>query len=335
MKKNAKAKNRVRIFEVGPRDGLQNEKTVLPTQDKVWLCEALVNAGLQDVEAGAFVRQDKVPQMANSDEVQTILAKKIPNQDFWYLVPNEKGLERALQTGVTQFAAFTAVSETFNEKNIGQSVQDSLLNIQNILNQIGMYKKGLSKAKQKKIKVRAYVSTVWGCPFEGRMDLKKSAKLIHVLLKMKSKGVQIDEVSIGDTIGVANPADVKKLLQVLKLSSLQKKKIAMHFHDTRGTALANALMAFEMGIRIFDSSVGGLGGCPFAPGASGNLATEDLVYMFKEMGIQTGVNYSKLCETSLKLSEKMNQVGKSQAFASRALQAYAVNAGKTPWEQNK
>ena len=308
MKKKSVSK-KVKIFEVGPRDGLQNEKTILSTANKAWLCQELVKSGLTEIEAGAFVRPDRVPQMADTDQLQEQLANEpIP---FWYLVPNEKGLERALQKGVVRIALFTAVSETFNQRNIGMSVEDSLVEMEKVI--------GQARKANSKIKIRAYLSTVWGCPFEGRMDLKRSTVLIRRILKMK-----IDEISIGDTIGVANPTAVKEIFKKLKLNPTEKKKVAVHFHDTRGTALANALAAYDLGIRIFDSSVGGLGGCPFAPGASGNLATEDLIYMFKEMGIQTGVDYEKICKTSLELAKKMD----GRKFNSKALQAFSVNSGK-------
>ena len=295
----------IHIFEVGPRDGLQNEKTILSTEDKVWLIESLVAAGLTRLEAGALVRADRVPQMADSEALaRTLVSRGVPGQHY-YLVPNLKGLERAIQSGVKNIAVFTAVSETFNQKNIGMTVDQSLTEIQTIT----------GEALKAGIKVRGYVSTAWGCPFEGRVNSKDTLKVVASLLSLP-----IGEVSIGDTIGVASAKGVKEVLKPILDQSLGER-VAVHFHDTRGSALANALQSYELGVRIFDASIGGLGGCPFAPGASGNLASEDLVYYFKEFGISTGVRYSELCETSLKLHQKMGKA----VFASKALQAYQAN----------
>ena len=305
----------IRIFEVGPRDGLQNEKMILSLDDKLWLVESLAAAGLQNIEAGAFVRGDKIPQMADSELVLERL-KPAPDTNYWYLVPNQKGLERALSKNVKNIALFTAVSETFNQKNIGMSVADSFSEMAAII----------ATAKKEKLNVRGYVSTVWGCPFEGRIS---PAKALPVLEKMIALGV--NQLSIGDTIGVANPNSVEAILKPLLLNHGQKSDelIAVHFHDTRGTALANSLKAYELGVKTFDSSIGGLGGCPFAPGAAGNLATEDLLYLFKEMGVDTGVNYQKICETGMELSRRM----KGKAFTSKALQAFIANCTKnTAWD---
>jgi hydroxymethylglutaryl-CoA lyase len=305
----------IQIFEVGPRDGLQNEKTILSLEDKLWLVQSLALTGLKNVEAGAFVRADRVPQMADSEALQEKLSVNT-NANFWWLVPNQKGLERALSKGVKNIALFSAVSETFNQKNIGMSVENSFTEMTAMM----------AVAKKEKLKTRGYVSTVWGCPFEGRI---KATQALPVLEKMIELGV--DQLSIGDTIGVANPNAAQEILKPLlqNYASRSKDLIAVHFHDTRGTALANSLKAFELGVRVFDSSIGGLGGCPFAPGAAGNLASEDLVYLFKEMGIDTGVNYQKLCETGMELSKRM----KGKLFTSKALQAYIANCTKnTAWD---
>jgi hydroxymethylglutaryl-CoA lyase len=304
----------VQIFEVGPRDGLQNEKLILGLEDKLWLLDALSKTGLKDIEGGAFVRADRVPQMADSDQVLERLNPASAN--YWFLVPNRKGLERALSKGVKNIAFFTAVSETFNEKNIGMSVTESFTEIEAMM----------AIAKKENLKTRGYVSTVWGCPFEGRI---KSAQALTTLERMIATGV--NQVSIGDTIGVANPDGVQEVLEPLMGNHQRSPKdlIAVHFHDTRGTALANAVRALELGVEVFDSSVGGLGGCPFAPGAAGNLATEDLLYLFKEMGVQTGVNYRALCETGMELSNRM----KGKTFTSKALQAFIANCTKnTVWD---
>ena len=310
----------IQIFEVGPRDGLQNEKMILSLADKLWLVESLAKAGLKNIEAGSLVRADRVPQMADSEQLQDALQKSqnLGNTNLWYLVPNRKGLERALAKNVKNIAFFSAVSETFNQKNIGMSVAESLAEIATMIATI--------KSSGQKINVRGYVSTVWGCPFEGKI---KPVQSLDVLEKMIALGV--DQISIGDTIGVANPVAVESVLKPLiqNHASVSKELLAAHFHDTRGTALANSLRAFELGIRVFDSSIGGLGGCPFAPGAAGNVSTEDLVYLFKEMGVDTGINYQKLCETGMELSQRMS----GKVFTSKALQAYIANCSKnTVWD---
>ncbi|MBU6154329.1 MAG: hydroxymethylglutaryl-CoA lyase [Bdellovibrionales bacterium] len=301
-------KEKIEVFEVGPRDGLQNERLILSTSDKVALIEELAAAGLNKIEAGAFVRPDRVPQMADSEQLHLELKKRSFGKDAYFLVPNLKGLERAMSAGISHIAVFTAVSESFNRKNIGMTVQESLALIRQIVD----------TAAQEGIRVRGYVSTVFGCPFEGRVSANKAIPVIEQLLSL-----ELEQVSIGDTIGVASAKGVEEVIRPV-LTSSDASRIAVHFHDTRGTALANALRSFELGVRTFDSSIGGLGGCPFAPGASGNLATEDLVYFFKEMDVETGVDYRALCETSLKLADRM----KGRILSSRALQAYLANCQK-------
>ncbi|NDG85387.1 MAG: hydroxymethylglutaryl-CoA lyase [Proteobacteria bacterium] len=303
----------IRIFEVGPRDGLQNERVILSTADKVWLIRELSAQGLTRLEAGALVRADRVPQMADSEEVQReILAARLSGE-FFYLVPNQKGLERAVRAGIKHIAVFTAASNSFNQKNIGMTCDESLGEIRAIA----------TEASRLGIKVRGYVSTAWGCPFEGRIEPIAVHRRVDELLSLP-----IEEVSIGDTIGVASAKGVREVLHPL-ISRYGSSRLAVHFHDTRGSALANAFASYELGVRTFDASVGGLGGCPFAPGASGNLSTEDLVYFFKESGIPTGVNYSGLCSTSLELHRRMGK----NVFSSRALQAYQANCAKNPvWD---
>jgi hydroxymethylglutaryl-CoA lyase len=306
-------KDRVRIFEVGPRDGLQNEKRTLSLPDRLWLVESLSKAGLSGIEAGAFVRPDKIPQMAESELIEPALQSKNLKASRWYLVPNRKGLERAIAAQVKNIAVFTAVSNTFNKNNIGMMVEESFVEIEALV----------KEAKAEGMNIRGYVSTVWGCPFEGKIS---PAQALPVLERMLA--LPIDELSVGDTIGVAAPAGVEAIFKPL-IEKYPAHKLAAHFHDTRGTALANALRAFELGVRTFDSSVGGLGGCPFAPGASGNLATEDLAYLFKEMGLDTGIDYQALCETSLELSKRMGD----RPLQSRALLAYQTNcAAKNEWD---
>jgi len=263
----------------------------------------LKKAGLPDIEAGAFVRADKVPQMADSEKVfkQLRARRALAAPNYWALVPNIKGLERALEAGVGAISVFTAATETFNQRNIGMSIAESLAQIREIA----------QEARRHKIKTRGYVSTVFGCPFEGKTAPKKA---IHVATRLLELGV--GEVSLGDTIGVATPADVDPVIAPL-VGSAGARRLAVHFHDTRGTALANTYRALEWGISTVDASAGGLGGCPFAPGATGNLATEDLVYMLEGLKIRTGVNLETLCKTSLELAQSMGR-----PLSSRYLSAY-------------
>jgi len=300
-----KVPKQVNIFEVGPRDGLQNEAVVPSTENKLKFIQGLARAGLKQIEVGAFVRPDKVAQMADTDALLQLLhqnSKQFSKQTFFSLVPNMKGLERAIAADVSHIAVFTAVSNTFNQKNIGMTVEESFAVIADVM----------KEAKRKKIHVRGYVSTVFGCPFEGKIKPKDALKVIYRLLRMG-----VDEVSIGDTIGVATPRGVDEVVKPALLK-FGPKKVAVHFHDTRGTALANTLRSLEHGVRTVDSSAGGLGGCPYAPGATGNLATEDLVYMLDGMGVKTGVDLKWLCETSLELHKVMNR-----PIVSRYLKAYA------------
>ncbi len=298
--------DRVRVFEVGPRDGLQNEPYRLTLSAKIHFINALVNSGIQDIELGAFVRPDRVPQMADTEQLAAFVRQKkinLKKAHAWFLVPNTQGLKRAIGVGVTHFAVFTASTETFNQKNIGMSISESLKEIQKIVDDI--------KKMEVHCQVRGYLSTAFGCPFEGRVKPQKALKLIEKLANLG-----ICQISIGDTIGVATPSDVTELIKPA-LKILGVKKTAVHFHDTRGVALANALRSLDLGVRVMDSSAGGLGGCPFAPGASGNLPTEDLVYMLNRMGIDSGVHLESLCRASLELSRKMNR-----PLTSRYLQAY-------------
>lgn len=294
----------VELFEVGPRDGLQNESRKVPSHVKVWFISELARAGFRNIEAGLFVRSDRVPQMKDTEVVLKALQRKsLPRQTtLWSLVPNQKGLERAFQAQCKAVAVFTAVTETFVRKNIGMSLQESLRQYSSVVRQ----------ALKAKLKVRGYLSTAFGCPYEGKVSAQKTLKVIEALMKMG-----VHQVSIGDTIGVADPKSVEAVIKPA-LRHFESRKIAVHFHDTRGGALANSLRALELGVRVIDSSAGGLGGCPFAPGASGNLASEDLIYHLHRMGIQTEVNLRKLAQTSLKLSRMIKR-----PLTSRYLQAYA------------
>jgi hydroxymethylglutaryl-CoA lyase len=271
----------VKIVEVGPRDGLQNEKATVPTEAKVDYITRLADAGLRVIEAGAFVSPKRVPQMADTDEVYRNIPKD-PGVDYPVLVPNMKGLERAIDAGVKSIAIFTAASDTFNQRNINMSIDESFAN----------YAPVTARALAERIRVRGYISTAFGCPYEGDVPPEK---VLEVSARLLDLGCY--EVSVGDTIGVGTPMQVQGVIGML-LQVIPAQKLAMHFHDTRGTALANTLAALEMGIATFDASSGGLGGCPYAPGASGNLATEDLVYMLDRMAIDTGVNLERLVAAS-------------------------------------
>ncbi len=271
----------VKIVEVGPRDGLQNEKVTIPTQAKIDYITALGDAGLRVIEAGAFVSPKWVPQMADTAEVYANIPKD-PGVDYPVLVPNEKGLDRAIDAGVKSIAIFTAASETFNKRNINMSIDESFAN----------YAPVAARALAEGIRVRGYVSTALGCPYEGDVAPEKVLEVVARLLDLGCY-----EVSVGDTIGVGTPMQVQGVVGIL-LQVVPASRLAMHFHDTRGTALANTLAALEMGIATFDASSGGLGGCPYAPGASGNLATEDIVYMLDRMGIDTGVDLNRLVRAS-------------------------------------
>ncbi|HVR38630.1 MAG TPA: hydroxymethylglutaryl-CoA lyase [Thermoanaerobaculia bacterium] len=271
----------VKIVEVGPRDGLQNESSIVPTPARVDYITALSDAGLKVIEAGAFVSPKWVPQMAGTAEVYAEIPKD-PGVEYPVLVPNMKGLERAIDAGVKSIAIFTAASETFNKRNINMSIDESFEN----------YAPVAARAREEGMRVRGYVSTAFGCPYEGDVAPEK---VLEVSARLLDIGCY--EVSVGDTIGVGTPMQVQGVIGML-LQVIPASKLAMHFHDTRGTALANVLAALEMGIATYDASSGGLGGCPYAPGASGNLATEDLIYMLDRMGIETGVDLNRLVQAS-------------------------------------
>jgi len=275
----------VKIVEVGPRDGLQNEKVTVPAEVKVDFITALADAGLRVIEAGAFVSPKWVPQMADTAEVYRDIPKD-PGVEFPVLVPNMRGLDRAIEAGVKSIAIFTAASETFNQRNINMTIDGSFEN----------YVPVVARARAEGIRIRGYVSTAFGCPYEGDVAPEK---VLEVCARLLDLGCY--EVSVGDTIGVGTPMQVQGVIGML-LQVIPASRLAMHFHDTRGTALANTLAALEMGIATFDASAGGLGGCPYAPGASGNLATEDLVYMLDSMAIETGVNLNRLVQASTKIA---------------------------------
>lgn len=291
------SKKSVQIVEVGLRDGLQNEKATVSVSERIELAKRLAEAGSKRMELGAFVRPDWVPQMAGSKDVidgvfALVRGKAVSSKiEFSALVPNERGLEMALETGIKEIAVFGAASETFSKKNINCTIEESFEKFAAVI----------KMARKKKIKVRGYLSCCFGCPFEGAIDEKKVVELTKRLLKMGCY-----EVSIGDTIGIAHPGQVKSLFTKLK-RAVPLKKLAGHFHDTRGTALVNILTAYELGVRVFDSSLGGLGGCPYAPGAAGNVATEEVVFMFEGMGVLTGLDLELLIETNHWMSGVMKK----------------------------
>ena len=271
----------VKIVEVGPRDGLQNEKVTIPTEAKIAYITALADAGLRVIEAGAFVSPKWVPQMSDTAAVYREIPKD-PGVDYPVLVPNMRGLERAIEAGVKSVSIFTAASDTFNQHNINMTIEESFAN----------YAPVVARARSEGMSVRGYISTAFGCPYDGEVPPEK---VLEVCARLLDLGCY--EVSVGDTIGVGAPMQVQGVIGML-LQVIPASKLAMHFHDTRGTALANTLAALEMGIATFDASSGGLGGCPYAPGASGNLATEDLVYMLDKMAIETGVDINRLVKAS-------------------------------------
>ncbi len=289
---------KVRIVEVGPRDGLQNEKTIISLADKVTFIKMLSEAGLHEIEANSFVRAEKIPQMSDGVELYKSLSHEnsLRNTKLISLVPNDKGLENALSSGVKEIAVFTATSNTFNQKNINATVDESLKRIEGVM----------KKANSEGLKTRAYISTVFGCPYEGKTSL---AELKRVAYALENLGVS--EISLGDTIGIANPQQVQEVITFLK-ADFNLDFFAMHFHDTRGMAVANVLASLDMGITSFDSSAGGLGGCPYAKGASGNVATEDLVFLFSSMGIETGIDMDKLALASKFILEKLGKTSSSK-----------------------
>ncbi len=271
--------DRVSIYEVSPRDGLQNEKTPIPLEGKLQLLRALIASGLQRIELTSFVSPRWVPQLADADEL--VKQAHVPaGVSVSALVPNAKGFERALAAGLKEIAVFMSASETHNRKNTNKSIQQSLDTFEEVVR----------PARDAGLAVRAYVSTVWGCPYEGDVPVAASLGIAQRLLELGCY-----QVSLGDTVGVGTPRQTRDIVRDF-LREIPAQKLALHLHDTRGTALANALVGLELGMRDFDSSVAGIGGCPYAPGAAGNLATEDLVYMLDGLGVSTGVDLDLLIE---------------------------------------
>jgi hydroxymethylglutaryl-CoA lyase len=301
----------VDVYEVGPRDGLQNELRTLATPDKARLIETLVNAGLKRIEVSSFVSPRWIPQLADAEKLIGLLPKR-DDVTYTALVPNLKGLERAKAAGLQEAAVFLSVTESHSKKNINKSVAEAIATAREVAD----------GARTAGMKVRCYLSTVWGCPYEG---ITPVARVVEVVKQLADIGLY--QLSLGDTIGVGTPSQTAEIVtEVSKIIPLPQ--IALHLHDTRGTALANALIGLSMGITTFDSSIGGLGGCPYAPGAAGNLATEDLIYMLQGMGVKTGVDLGRLVEAGelaqeligRKLSGKYLQaaLGEREKQASRA-----------------
>ncbi len=278
---------RVSIYEVSPRDGLQNEPPLVPVGQKKLLIQALVGAGLRRIEVTSYVSPRWIPQLADADALTKDIARPDGVQ-FSALCPNTRGLERAIEAGMDEVAVFLSASETHNLRNTNKTIERSLQVFEDLVHQ----------ARDTKIRVRAYVSTVWGCPYEGAVDPKRALDITQTLL-----GFGCYQVSLGDTIGVGNPKQTQAICELF-LQDISPEKLALHLHDTRGTALANALVGLQLGLFHFDSSLGGLGGCPYAPGASGNLATEDLAFMLDGMGIETGLNLPALVEAA-QVAEKI------------------------------
>jgi len=285
----ADAKDRVSIFEMGARDGLQNEVAV-PTAAKIALIESLADAGLKRIEAGSFVSPKWVPQMADSADV----LKQIQRQSgvvYSALTPNVKGFELALDAKASEVAIFGAASQSFSQRNINCSIEES----------IERFIPLMELAKAHNIPVRGYVSCVLGCPYEDEIAVSEVARVSEILYKMGCY-----EISLGDTIGIGTPQKARRMLQTVS-ERVPIEKLALHFHDTYGQALANILACLDLGVRVFDSSVAGLGGCPYAKGASGNLATEDLVYMLHGMGFETGIDLQKLALAGQAISTQLNR----------------------------
>lgn len=285
------AAKKITIVEMALRDGLQNEKVVLPTEARLEMLKRLMEIGSRRIEIGAFVSPQWVPQMAGTAEVvKAALAMKTPKgTEFSVLVPNEKGMLMAIESGIKEVAIFAAASESFSKKNINCTIDESF----------ERFKPVMALAKKHKIKVRGYLSTCFGCPFEGKVS---ETKVVQLAKRLHQLGCY--EISIGDTIGVADPAQVQRIFKKLK-KAVPVKKLAAHFHDTRGTALANIFEAYQLGVTVFDASMGGLGGCPYAPGAAGNVSTEDVAYMFHGMGVKTGLDIDKMVALYPWLTEKI------------------------------
>lgn len=281
----------VRLYEVCLRDGLQNEPVIVSTEAKLEIAHRLVAAGFQDIEVTSFVRPRWVPQLADAADV----IRNLPQAEgvrYWALVPNQVGLERAMEAGITHIATFMSASETHNKKNVNRTVRESLESLRRVI----------QTARGEGLSVRAYLSTVFGCEYEGPMPVERSLELAQALLDAGA-----DQIALGDTTGMGHPVLVQDVLRRFMDAGIGLDRIALHFHDTRGTALANVWAAWELGARSFDASVSGVGGCPYAPGAAGNVCTQDLLYVFDQMGVHSGVDLERVSETGAFLEEVLGR----------------------------
>jgi len=285
----------VKIVEVSPRDGLQNEKDIVPAAVKIEFINRLSNSGLQTIEVTSFVSPKWIPQLADAEEVFKGI-RKIPGLAYPVLVPNEKGMQRALAAGAKEISIFTAASETFNQKNINCSIAESIERVKPVM----------VMAAEHKLRVRGYISTVIGCPYEGAIKPEVVARIARQLVELGCY-----EISLGDTIGVGTPLMAQRMLAAVA-AEVPMQQLAVHFHDTYGQALANIHACLELGVNVVDSSVSGLGGCPYAKGATGNVATEDVLFMLSGMGIETGVDMAKLLEAGRFVSEALARMPESK-----------------------
>jgi len=302
------APGEVSIYEVSPRDGLQNESATVPLAGKLRLLDALIVAGLRRIEMTSFVSPRWIPQLADADELAEIANDRFAGDvALSALCPNAQGLARAKKAGMKEIAVFVSASETHNKKNVNKTIDATL----------GAFEETIGPAREAGIRVRGYVSTVWGCPYEGAVPVEQSIRIVKRLHEMGCY-----QVSISDTIGSGTPRFTRDVM-TRALEELPLDAIAMHMHDTRGTALANIVVGLELGIRHFDAAVGGLGGCPYAPGAAGNVATEDLVYMLEGMGIRTGIDLERLVEAARAAESIVGRVlpGKVHRAGIRSLRA--------------
>lgn len=281
----------VRVYEVGPRDGLQNEHQIVPTAHKIAFIRRLAAAGVRDIEVTSFVRPRWIPQLADAAEVIQGV-RDLPGVNLWALVPNRQGLERALDAGIPGVATFMSASETHNLKNVNRTVHESLAGLREVI----------ASATSDGLRVRAYVSTVFGCPYEGEVALERT---VHIATELLAAGAE--QISLGDTVGYGNPRLVGEVLDAVLSAGVPLGAVALHMHDTQGAALANILAGLQAGVRTFDASVGGLGGCPYAPGASGNAASEDLVNMLHGMGYETGIDLDALSQAGLYIEEALGR----------------------------
>jgi hydroxymethylglutaryl-CoA lyase len=281
----------VSVYEVSPRDGLQNEITVLPTDVKVELITRLIGAGVRDIEITSFVRPSWIPQLADAADV----VAHLPHTDgvnFWGLIPNRRGLDRAIDGGLTHVATFMSASETHNQKNLNRTQRETL----------SAQREVIESAKAESLTVRAYISTVFGCPYEGNVAISRTVQLARQLLESGA-----DIIVLGDTIGSGNPNQVAAIVSAVTEAGIPIEQLALHMHDTRGTAVANVVAGLQAGVRIFDGSVGGVGGCPYAPGAAGNAATEDLVHVLEAMGWNSNIDLDAIAEVGVFLSDALGR----------------------------